>query len=424
MVAALAAPAGRALLAGLGPYRAADALATLGRLRADGVDPDLAAAALTQARLRDAARARLGPAADSLLFTADGAEQATRTVVADLHAARFSAARVRRVADLGCGIGADSLALLRAGVSVLAVDRDPVTAAVAAANLAHAAGDAARAADSPDSPAVEVRCADALTTDLSAVDALFADPARRAGGRRILDPERWSPPLSAVLALRGGRPTGVKVAPGITHEAIPADAAAEWISVDGDLVEAGLWFGAAAPEGPGRTATLVRTASPASPTSPSPVVHRLRERPDAPGADDPRSPVRPAAVRAPGAFLHEPDDAVLRAGLIAAVADRIEGAGLLSDGIAYLTSDAAVGPGVAPFVTSYRVLDVLPFQLKRLRALLRGLDVGPLTIKKRGTAVDPEDLRRRLGLRGARPATIVLTRVAGTQSVLLVEPAN
>jgi bifunctional DNA-binding transcriptional regulator/antitoxin component of YhaV-PrlF toxin-antitoxin module len=48
--------------------------------------------------------------------------------------------------------------------------------------------------------------------------------------------------------------------------------------------------------------------------------------------------------------------------------------------------------------------------------------VGRLTIKKRGTAVVPEQLRRQLDLRGTQEATIVLTRLAGHQSVIVVEP--
>ena len=64
----------------------------------------------------------------------------------------------------------------------------------------------------------------------------------------------------------------------------------------------------------------------------------------------------------------------------------------------------------------------MPFGLKRLRTYLRGRDVGTLTIKKRGTAVVPEQLRRQLDLRGSTRATIILTRVAGSQQVLVVEP--
>jgi hypothetical protein len=62
----------------------------------------------------------------------------------------------------------------------------------------------------------------------------------------------------------------------------------------------------------------------------------------------------------------------------------------------------------------------MPFSLKRLRSLLRSRGVGRLTVKKRGSAVEPEVLRRQLRLRGDEEATVVLTRVAGAPTVLLV----
>ena len=71
-----------------------------------------------------------------MFFTRDGLEQASRPEVADYHASRFVQAGVHRVIDIGCGIGSDSLAFARAGLEVLAVDVDPVTAVVAQANLA------------------------------------------------------------------------------------------------------------------------------------------------------------------------------------------------------------------------------------------------------------------------------------------------
>ena len=52
----------------------------------------------------------------------------------------------------------------------------------------------------------------------------------------------------------------------------------------------------------------------------------------------------------------------------------------------------------------------------------RDRDVGRLTIKKRGTAVEPAQLRRQLRLTGSQEATVVLTRVGGQQSVLVVRP--
>ncbi|HZD69037.1 MAG TPA: hypothetical protein VFA45_09020, partial [Actinomycetes bacterium] len=53
----------------------------------------------------------------------------------------------------------------------------------------------------------------------------------------------------------------------------------------------------------------------------------------------------------------------------------------------------------------------MPWSLKRLRAALRSRGAGVVQIRKRGSAVDVEDLRRRLDLHGEEHATIVLTRV-------------
>jgi hypothetical protein len=97
------------------------------------------------------------------------------------------------------------------------------------------------------------------------------------------------------------------------------------------------------------------------------------------------------------------------------------GGHLVDPGIAYVTAPHLVP---TPLAVAYRVLDRFPFGLKRLRTYLRGRDVGRVTIKKRGTAVDPAVLRRQLDLRGSGEATLVLTRLRGAQSVLVVEPAG
>ena len=449
IVAWLDSPEGRAVVAGLRDYDAADALATTHRLRRAGVAPEHAAAAMTQVRLREAARGRLGDVVDELLLTDDGSQQATRTVVADLHAARLAAAGVTEVADLGCGIGADSLAFLRAGLAVLAVERDPVTAAVAAANLR-------RAAPPGSHPGARVLVGDALeaAAGLQPDMAMYADPARRRDGRRILDPAQWSPPLGPVLDLAGdpaaARALGVKVAPGIDHAALPAQAEAEFVSVDGVLVEAAIWLGVPR-TAPGRVATVIRTRgaasgpagttnhSPDNPNTDHPRIDHLREDSDRhPEAAAANAPVRMAEVRPLGEFLYEPGDAVLRAGLVARAGELLDpdaAAGVVSPGIAYLTGDAplAADSPAAPFLTGYRVLDVLPLTVKTLRAHLRALDVTEVTVKKRGVSVEPERLRRDLALgkrRGRaggraaarRPATLVVTPVAGATRVLLVEP--
>ncbi|TMM40580.1 MAG: class I SAM-dependent methyltransferase [Actinobacteria bacterium] len=384
MIDELRTPPGEAALVLASSLGAADPLAAAAALRRHGVPADLAAAALTQAELRRRAVAKFGPDAARMFFTRAGLEQATRVPVADRRAARLSAAGVRSVADLGCGIGADTLAFARAGIRVLAVEADPPTASVAAANAAvlGLAG------------LVEVRCADARAADLSGVDAVFCDPARRRGTGRVFDPRAWSPSWDFVAALPGRVPaTVLKLAPGTDHALIPAGAEAEWVSVDGDVVEAAFWCGPLA-EVPRRASLL-----------PSRAVLT--------GSGVVAAPVGP--VRR---YLFDPDGAVVRAHLVAEFAATVDGT-LADPQIAYVYSDA---PAATPFARRYEVLDVLPFSVKRLRAVLRERGTGRLTVKKRGSPVDPDQLRTAMRLSGTAEATVVLTRVAGAPTALLVEP--
>ncbi|WP_327168633.1 THUMP-like domain-containing protein [Streptomyces subrutilus] len=383
--AALLTPEGTALLDALRDHDPARELALATRLRRDH-PAALVSAALGQARLRQRAVAKFGAQdAFRMYFTSGGGEMATRASVAAHRAERFAALGVRSVADLCCGIGGDALALARLGIRVLAVDRDPLTVAVARAN--------ARALGLAD--LIEVREADVTDVDVSAYDAVFVDPARRGGRGRVFDPEGYSPPLSwAVRTARTARYAAIKIAPGIPHDAVPAEAEAEWISDQGDVKEAVLWFGTA----PGTVrATLL----------PGPrALHTVDPLPD------------PAAGPV-GRWLYEPDGAVIRAHLVAEVAAQLDGR-LIDPTIAYVTADAL---RATPYATAYEITDVLPFGLKKLKALLRERGVGILTVKKRGSAIEPEELRRKVKPQGPNSATVFLTRVAGAPSMLIGSPA-
>ncbi|MYT07856.1 methyltransferase domain-containing protein, partial [Streptomyces sviceus] len=375
-LAPLLTPEGRALLDDVRGTAPADELAVATRLRREH-PAELVSAALGQARLRQRAVAKFGAEdAERMFFTPNGVEQSTRASVAAYRALRLKARGVTSVADLCCGIGGDAIALARAGIRVLAVDRDPLTAAAARAN-ADALGLAGL---------IEVREADVTEVDTASYDAVFVDPARRGGRGRVFDPEAYSPPLSwAVQAALKAPHAALKVAPGIPHEAVPAQAEAEWISDGGDVKEAVLWFGGTAP-GAVR-ATLL----------PGPRTLLGRGLPD-PG------------VRPVGRYLYEPDGAVVRAHLVAEVAQEVEG-GLVDSTIAYVTSDAL---HASPYATAYEITDQLPFNVKKLKALLRERGVGILTVKKRGSAVEPEELRRKAlpKQHGPHSATVFLTRVA------------
>ncbi|KQZ09042.1 SAM-dependent methyltransferase [Agromyces sp. Root1464] len=385
----LLSPEGLTLLDGLPDWDSkADIVKTVADLRKQGHPPTLVAAVLSQAKLRAKAEAKFGPFASRMLFTEAGLEQATRLKVAALHAGRFSRAGVRHVADLGCGIGGDALAMAAIDLEVTAAEADEVTAAIAAYNL------------TPFSH-VRVLHEAAENVALGGIDGAWLDPARRTttGGTttRLADASAYSPSLDFAFGLGERMPAGVKLGPGTDRDVIPSDAEAQWVSVDGDLVELGVWLGSVARPGIRRAALVIRGDAAQELTA---------------DADSEDAPVGPL-----GEYVYEPDGAVIRARLIGDLA-RANGAWMLSSGIAYLTSDTAFD---SPFARGFRVLERLPADERQLRQALAARGVGTLEIKKRGVDVDPAQLRTRLKLKGAASATIVLTREAGRHVALLVE---
>lgn len=362
-----------------------DGLAAASRLRA-AHGPEIAAAALHQASLRRRARSKFGEPAAGLFFTRDGLEQATRPAVAAHHATRLREAGATRVVDLGCGIGADAMAFADAGLEVVAVERDPATAAVAAANL----GERGR-----------VICGDAEQLAaglLTPGTAAFCDPARRTGSGRLWRVTDFTPSWGLVTALLAGdRVAGVKLGPALPHTLVPTTAEAEWVTHGTDTVEVGLWAGPGAR--PDLDVALLL---------PGGRLEVPRPRPGRPTAALPVGPV--------GRYLYEPDGAVIRARGVGLLGQQL-GAHLLDAEIAYLTSDTVTA---TPFATAFEVLQVLPNGVKALRRWVRDRDVGTLEIKKRGVDVDPAVLRRQLAPRGSGSATLIMARTPAGAITLAV----
>lgn len=407
-VRALAAPEGQELLRSLPPYNDSAVLTLQDKLRSAGHTPELAAAALTQQRLRERATAKFGEFAQDMLFTADGLEQATRLEVAVAHAHRFSQASLATVHDLGCGIGADSVTLSSLGVTVRAVDSDPVTAAVADANLR----------PWPDSRARVGRAEDVrfgYEPGRNRVGA-WLDPARRTRGvadisgrtRRTFRLDDISPSWDFVQQVAAAVPaTGAKLSPGFDHGAIPAGTEAQWTSWAGDVVECAVWWGPLVMR-PGRTARIMSADA-----APFVVDQSMAE-----------SVTRIAgSLDDVGPWLHDVDKAVIRAGLVGAVT-RATGGVESDEGTGYVL---ASGDAELPFTRRYAVHEAMPFTVKTLRGWLREHHVTGLTIKKRGIRLDDEQLRRdlKIGTKAGdgEQATVVLTRVGGSPAALIVSPA-
>ena len=282
-------------------------------------------------------------------------------------------------------------------------------------------------------PETRVVQADAQSLDLDGLpggrpEALWLDPARRetaGASRRIFDPEAFSPPLSFVQALAdSGMPLGVKMGPGLPHEAVPEGCEAQWISHRRDVVEVVLWFGVLARPGVRRAALVIGEEGHHELISSQPFPSPDDAPPTA--SEDSDDAVPPIAA---GDIVWEPDGAVIRAGLVQDLGDRL-GARLVHPRIAYLTASDVQDPST-PFARAYRVREVLPHTVKVLKSWVKQNRIGTLEIKKRGTDVTPEQLRRQLKPSGPNRATLVVTRLWDTddqgrtgerRAVLVVEP--
>ena len=404
IVRELTSPRIRAILRELPPYAEDAALSLQRDLRRLNLAPEVAAAILTQQRLRTRARAKFGEFAEDLLYTPDGLEQATRLEVAAGHAGRFYTASLATVHDLTCGIGADAVALSALGVTVAGTDADETTAAIADANLrpwpdSRARPGLAEEFEPPRDP-------------LRARVGVWIDPARRVPGhtgrhgriKRVFRLDEIRPTWEFVLQVATAVPaTGAKLSPSMPQDAIPLGTEAQWTSFAGEVLECAVWWGPLT-ERPGRSARILHHNRP-------PVeVDETMVEPEVPTA----------TVLPTSGWLYEPDKAVTQAGLLGAVTAATMGREV-DPGLGYVLSDLAID---LPYARRYAVREAMPFTVKSLRGWLREHQVTGVTIKKRGVRLDEDALRRdlRIGRKAGdgEQVTLVLTRVAGRQSVLVV----
>jgi hypothetical protein len=342
----------------------------------------LVAAAIETVELRRRAQSKFSNAS-RMYFTRAGLEQASSDRMARHHASRYRS--FGRVADLCCGIGGDLIGLAE-GRQVLAVDIDPVHLRIAQLNAeANGVGQS-----------VATLLGDAREADLGDVRAAFIDPARRSGDKRF-SPGASEPPLSWCFGLaEEGMPVGVKAAPGLPSTLVPEGWEVEFVSERRELKESVLWSPPLATSA--RRATIL------------PDRHTLTSRADA-----------TLEIREPGRFLIDPDGAVTRAGLVKELGTALGGCWQIDDQIAFLSSERVIE---TPFGRTLEIAASEPWGLSRLKEALRALDVGRVDIRKRGSAVDIDELQRRLKLTGSRASTVVLTRVRDRPWMFVCFPTN
>ncbi|MDX2355710.1 THUMP-like domain-containing protein [Dietzia sp. PP-33] len=357
-------------------------------------DPGHAAAAIDVVTARRRAHGRVR-GAERMLLTDEAVQQATAWPVAALRAGRLAG---RDVHDVTCSVGAELGELLRAAGRVVGSDLDPLRARMAAHNV----------------PGALVCVADALAPP-SRGTVVVADPARRAGGRRIHDPGQLSPPLPGLLAAVDDRDYAIKCAPGLDTSVLEHSGEVQVVSLDGSVREACLWSpGLSA--GVRRRATVVRSTAvdAASPWGPPRLVSdglavHVEEVTD---GDDDEVDAHEEADR----FIVDPDGAVVRSGLVRHWARR-NGLRQLDPRIAHLT-----GPRVPGGYTGFEVLERCRLDRRELRKVLRRRDCGSLEILVRGVDTDPDVLRRSLSLGGSRPLALVVTRIGRSAVVFVCGP--
>ncbi|RNE48381.1 THUMP-like domain-containing protein [Corynebacterium alimapuense] len=323
------------------------------------------------ARARQSAR---GKVPDSWLVDVDSAQQATPARVADLRAQRLldHLGQDALIHDVTCSVGTEGASISAAGMAYLGSDLDRVRLAMARHNLGNRAW---------------LAQADALEPISSGAQAIVADPARRAGGRRIVHPDQLLPPLPDLLKAWAGKELAVKCAPGLDFS--EWDGLVSLVSVDGGVKEACLYTPGLS-EGASREAAMITGEK----------IDRITDA----GPDD-------VTAAAPGTWIIDPDGAVVRAGLVRHYAHR-EGLWMLDERIAYLTGDR-----IPQGRSGFRFIEQVP--LKKLRPALHAHGAGSLEILVRGVDIDPDALRKKLRLAGDRPMAVVCTRI-GRQGVALI----
>ena len=397
------------------------------------LSPEKAAAVADLESLRRKGTGKLGDIAQRLFLTHDGLEQATRFPVAQWRAKKI-ATMANRVIDAGCGLGIDALAARMAGMEVVGIEKDPVTAVFAGANMGTVEGpeyevhtgtveDIDWESDPPDNEHMTsedlqlmwrsclrqddtrerqdsfVRSAGRESgivglTNPDSHPAIYLDPSRRTAHGRSWNVEDLSPSWEFVLDILHNvrNPVVVKLAPGFPRRLLPADVDITLVSHKRNLVETTLW------SWPGMTG--LRQA----------VI--LNDSESDLLAGPPPPPPGPV-----GAYILEPDPAVIRAGAIGALA-QMTGTHPIADSIAYLTGPE---PIPTPFATAFEILDTLPFSDKEIRAWVRRENIGVLEIKQRGLDIDPATFRRTLKLKGDKTATIICTPTSAGAAAFVVQ---
>lgn len=329
--------------------------------------PEAARWAFTQWEIRSRARQKFA-LADSMLFDRDGFEMASHEQVAAYHAACFPTGVL--VADLTMGIGADLVALCRRGPAI-GFELSEQRATTAEFNMrVHGV-------------AAPIHVGDCLAMPWD-FEFAFADPARRVGDRKRLDPADYEPNLFELVSRMSKLRLGViKLSPLVIDETLLSFGGVHrFLSYGGECREALLFIGTEA-EDQAPCAVHLETGA---------ILEVGRE-----GTETPL----------PGKWLYEADPAAIRVGGLGSLCEA-HSLQMVGDSNGYLTGDARVE---SPWLKRYEVLYSGAADIAETRRQLVQSGSSTPDVKTRGKGLDAESLRKQWRLSGEERLLVAVYRV-------------
>ena len=366
----------------------------------------LSSKALAQVDIQKSAYLKHGKIPEYILFTRQSLEQSTQWTVAQIHGHRYKKIKSGKIADLGCGVGIDSWAIaqnITHETKLTAYELQAEEATLATHNLKKFSNVTVKNQNIFD-----------INFKQAEFEAIYVDPARRKNNKRILDPKQWTPPLDTVYEWLNYCPNiGIKIAPGTQYSHLHPDSETNWLSINGQLVEASMWFGKLKNH-TGKTATVINTKQ-----EKQPLILKYTFDNNATNCQTQIDVTKIPLQK--NLYITQIDPAILRANGLSYIAKEINGK-LISENISYLISNQEnQNTKIQNIIKQLKIIDYCQLKPKKIDQMLQTHDIGTIEIKKKGTDIIPDSFRKKIKLKGKNKATLILTRYQSKHIALLAQ---
>ena len=330
------------------------------------------------AKCRIKAKKKFGELADKLFFDEEGLRYSTPPEVAEYRAKRLKS---EVIADVSCGVGIQAIYFAMVGERVIAVEKDPVRLELAKLN-----------AESIGVENIDFIYGDATSKKIVnriKADTVFSDPARKPEEPiRTLKTLEPSPIKIYKIYRKVTDRIAFELPPQISREKITIDGEKEYTSLDFRLNRLALYTGAL------KSCEISAISLPSK--------ERVTDDDEKIGLEVRETPLR---------YIYEVDPTIVKANLLENLAGAIKFDGyLLMEGKrrTLLTSKKEYD---SSFFRRYNLLDFCKFDLSEIKASLRDLGAGKVTLR---LEIDPKEywiFRKDIekGLHGSRK--VMLFRV-------------